>query len=343
MRKHVFNWNISKLLRLRDNITLAPAYQRGPAWTKEKQTLLIDSIYRDYDLPKLYLAAIGALTNNRFEVIDGQQRLKAIYAFIDGDVSISESSVRGGTSRNKLRYSELSATEKQKLNTYKVTVSIAECASSLYKRTLFARLQLGERLNPAELRNALQSSAPTELRSIAQTHIFFTAAGIADKRYKREDYLTHVFAYMELDRDNPTWKDIKAPKLKEFILRRNRGIDQTDLDNADEILEYMHNLLGHQPSIFKNKWSFFDGFIHAYRNLDRISQISNFQNIAAKFKILEDQRRNHHSTAETLLSPRCRIPNRESLYHYILAYKAGGAIESNIALRAQHLDNTITL
>lgn len=343
MRKYIKNWKVSKLLRYRSAIDLAPAYQRGPAWTVEKQSLLIDSIFQNYDLPKVYLATSGSGTNKRFEAIDGQQRLKAILSFVDGDIHVAENSVRAGTSKVKLKYRDLSNVEQQKFLSYALTVSITEGASGLYKRTLFARLQLGERLNPAELRNALQSSAPTELRAIAQTHPFFDSARIPDNRYKREDYLTHVFAFMELLREGTPWTDIKAPALKSFILKRRHGLDQGDLDSADRILDFLQKITQHEPSSLRNKWSFFDAFTHAHRNIKKISKAKNLKSIAAGYKTLEMQRRKYYNSAEVLLRPGCRVRNRDSLYHYILAYKSGGAVKESISARASHLEKTIVL
>lgn len=57
MNTSVEIWTIGDLLESRNSIELTPAYQRGPAWTKEKQALLLDSVFRGYDLPKLYLVS----------------------------------------------------------------------------------------------------------------------------------------------------------------------------------------------------------------------------------------------------------------------------------------------
>jgi uncharacterized protein with ParB-like and HNH nuclease domain len=45
---------------LRGEIDPAPDYQRGRVWSRRKQALLIDSILRGYDLPKLFVRDVGA-------------------------------------------------------------------------------------------------------------------------------------------------------------------------------------------------------------------------------------------------------------------------------------------
>jgi uncharacterized protein with ParB-like and HNH nuclease domain len=69
-----------KFCRRLKKINLQPEYQRGAVWSKSQKQLLIDSILRDLDIPKIYLREID---NSEFgeEAIDGQQRLTAISEF----------------------------------------------------------------------------------------------------------------------------------------------------------------------------------------------------------------------------------------------------------------------
>ena len=83
------NSTIMLLYSERSEINMNPEYQRmGGVWTTEKRRLLIDSILYDYELPKNYFHALcpEALseTGFRFAVIDGRQRLEAIWGFMDG-------------------------------------------------------------------------------------------------------------------------------------------------------------------------------------------------------------------------------------------------------------------
>ena len=58
------------LNRRREQINTNPDYQRPSVWTKNQKQLLIDSILRDYDVPKIYLHEID---KEKFDVVDGQQ------------------------------------------------------------------------------------------------------------------------------------------------------------------------------------------------------------------------------------------------------------------------------
>ena len=74
-----------------------PEYQRmGEVWNLEKRQLLIDTILNDFDMPKLYFhefaehkrLADGSIV--KYAVIDGRQRLEAIWRFIEGKFPLAE-------------------------------------------------------------------------------------------------------------------------------------------------------------------------------------------------------------------------------------------------------------
>jgi uncharacterized protein with ParB-like and HNH nuclease domain len=88
------NSTIMLLYSERDEINMSPEYQRmGAVWTTEKRRLRIDSILNDYDLPKIYFHALSpdevSQTGFHFAVIDGRQRLEAIWGFMDGDFTLA--------------------------------------------------------------------------------------------------------------------------------------------------------------------------------------------------------------------------------------------------------------
>mgnify|MGYP005938658431 CR=1 FL=1 len=48
-------WPLFTLSKKRKRIDTNPDYQRPAVWTKAQKQLLIDSILRDFDVPKIYL------------------------------------------------------------------------------------------------------------------------------------------------------------------------------------------------------------------------------------------------------------------------------------------------
>ena len=48
-------WTAQSSFRRRKGIDTNPDYQRPAVWTRAQKQLLIDSMLRDYDVPKFYL------------------------------------------------------------------------------------------------------------------------------------------------------------------------------------------------------------------------------------------------------------------------------------------------
>ena len=55
---------------LRDKLNFQPNYQRNPVWGLQRKQALIDSIFRGYDIPKIYFEVITPpTTDHEFNVI----------------------------------------------------------------------------------------------------------------------------------------------------------------------------------------------------------------------------------------------------------------------------------
>src|SRR5437762_2645791 len=64
-------------------IDLDADYQREKVWSKTEQEELLDSIVKDIDIPKLYLAKTQNNKQFDYECIDGKQRLLTLSSFLD--------------------------------------------------------------------------------------------------------------------------------------------------------------------------------------------------------------------------------------------------------------------
>lgn len=78
---------VKDLLELKKNSMLIvnPEYQRAAVWSDNQQKKLIDSVMRGYPLPLIYLhhkkRIIAGMQSEGLEIIDGQQRINALYKF----------------------------------------------------------------------------------------------------------------------------------------------------------------------------------------------------------------------------------------------------------------------
>src|SRR6185369_12339381 len=92
---------LDKIFKRRDRYEI-PQWQRGKVWNDDKKRELIDSILRGWRLPKFYFVKVS---EDQFEVVDGQQRLAAIFDFFSNELSLHEDAVSefGGTQYKTLK------------------------------------------------------------------------------------------------------------------------------------------------------------------------------------------------------------------------------------------------
>jgi len=86
MKFQIEVWTIQKLYDIHNSkrLNLNPPYQRNNIWTEKSQKTLISSIKLGMPLPAFFL---HDKTNNKFDVADGQQRSRAIFAYISGEIT----------------------------------------------------------------------------------------------------------------------------------------------------------------------------------------------------------------------------------------------------------------
>ncbi|PWR19739.1 DUF262 domain-containing protein [Zavarzinia compransoris] len=181
------NSTIMLLYSERSEINMSPEYQRmGGVWTKEKRRLLIDSILNDYDLPKIYFHMLSpdevSKSGFRFAVIDGRQRLEAIWAFMDGEFTLAtDFEYQRDTQLNLagLSYEDIAKQHPKirvKFDSFVlpvVTVSIEGNDIDLIE-DMFSRLNEAVPLNAAEKRNAIGGDVVRAIADLSQ-HVFFTS------------------------------------------------------------------------------------------------------------------------------------------------------------------------
>ena len=74
---------------LNDLLELSPDFQRRTVWSEKAKSYLIDTIVRGRPIPKILISQKLRRSRTVRTVVDGQQRLRAILEFINGDFAIS--------------------------------------------------------------------------------------------------------------------------------------------------------------------------------------------------------------------------------------------------------------
>jgi hypothetical protein len=331
-------WTNEKLAELQDRINLNPAWQRGPAWHRNRQVLLIDSILRGMDIPKIYLRALSRGDVFRHEAVDGQQRLRAIWEFRAGEFALTYPdglSAVDGRPVSGLTYNELHKSLRDRFDNFKVSVAEIIAATSDEITNLFSRLQMGVSLNPAELRNALGGPMRHVIDVLGTSHKFFTNSKIPAARYKWQDYVTHVCAMVAYGGH----QDIKAPDLKKMVL--DFGPDRAAevlsiserIGEALNVLAAVNELVGYRIT---QKWLFVD-LCWLIIKRHEAGAVVDPSKLAAAYKDFEDRRRAYIGRADDLIRGSKHTALDRHLYDYINAFRAQGGIQANLIARATAL------
>lgn len=331
------SWTIEELVAQKDKIELNPVWQRGPAWKPPRQVLLLDSILRGMDIPKVYLRKLshGMFTH---DAVDGQQRLRAIWTFHAGGIALVHSDVLpsiDGEEINGKKFGQLSVKLRNRFEAFVVSIGEITASKTEEIRNLFARLQMGVSLNPAELRNAMDGPLRYSIDSTARLHAFFQNCKISSDRFKHLDYAAHVYAMAAYQGQ----RDIKAPDLRAMVTEygADRGEEVLQLSEAvDDALTVLAEVNAELKLSIIQKWIFVDlcWLIMQYQQDGRVPTVSR---IVRRFQHFESLRRLHLSNPAKLL----RAGGHDGLtpalskhlYRYIVAFQSQGGTHGNLVIR----------
>ena len=163
---------VRELLDLKKNdlLKVNPEYQRAAVWSDSQQKKLIDSVMRGYPLPLFYLhhrkRTIGSYQTVNLEVIDGQQRINALYKFGESGLKLFDPVKDDKAARfpNFIKSAPcpwaqrdfLGLSEELRNRFLNTEIFIAKITTNIEDeaRDLFIRLQAGLPLNAQEKRDA---------------------------------------------------------------------------------------------------------------------------------------------------------------------------------------------
>lgn len=137
------------LFGLSGNLTIQPEYQRNYIYADgKKDVACIESMLKNYPLGLIYF---NKNSNDKFEILDGQQRITSIGRFVTGKFSIKDSN------GNRNYFSGLSKDQQKRILNYKLLVYECEGSESEIKEWFKTINIAGVPLNEQEIRNAVYS------------------------------------------------------------------------------------------------------------------------------------------------------------------------------------------
>ena len=130
----------------------SPWYQRRSVWTIPQKSYLINTLFEKKPIPSLYIRHSLDLEAERSirEVVDGQQRIRAILEYIDNAFP-----AKHPNHKSKVKYSELSKEEAKDFRLTSLSIGYLLGATDADVIEIFGRLNsVSKTLNNQEKRNA---------------------------------------------------------------------------------------------------------------------------------------------------------------------------------------------
>lgn len=206
------DWTVQTIVQQIDegNVDLNPDFQRRNVWDNQKRSRLIESLMIGYPVPEIVLAEVIG-EKKKYVVIDGKQRLLAIYGFSkvdpeiwDGLPKLKNQTILGHN--NGLTFDDFTVEEKRRFLNADVRCTLLsgyKNYATLYD--IFYRLNTGSSpLTMQELRNSIYKGEFSRLiikhtdEEIPLRNILNIK--VADKRFKDAELLLK-YLYLEFSQD----------------------------------------------------------------------------------------------------------------------------------------------
>lgn len=233
-------------------IRLNPEYQRKHRWTEEYSSRLIESLILNIPVPLIYISQdidVDEEVNEdiaRYSVIDGQQRLTAIYNFLTNKSTLVGLEVLEDL--NGLKYNQLPPFLIRRLEERTIRcLRIDSTIDNQVKYDIFERLNSGSvKLEPQELRNATCRGAFKDLiKELVKNQSFINATSLSDKRIEKMEDEELVLRYFALSYENgyrsykSSFKTFLTTKMTEFNTFDSMELEKMRVNfiNSFKILE----------------------------------------------------------------------------------------------------------
>ena len=268
-------WTVGNLIEWKRNnlLQVNHEYQRGLRWTDIQKCMFIDSIFRGYSIPAFYFhkheISAGPLGGKHYDIVDGQQRINAIYDYSQDDFALlapcDDSKFRfpnfvkddpcpwGGK-----RFGEISEELQDKLKNHKIVAYEITTENNNEIRDLFIRLQGGTPLSPQDKRDSWPGNF-TEFvlkvggkSGVARWYGFplFKEISKVSNDSRRRQLVAQIFMLFWTVRKENRFCDIKSANIDDFY---HSQVDFNETSDEGQrfkkICEKMHETLKGKPRI----------------------------------------------------------------------------------------------
>ena len=260
LNRRVNNQDVTYFLDLQRNgqLDLDPPFQRRSVWTHRDRTYFLDTIFRGYPSPSIYLSKdVKPNGQSAFSVVDGKQRLETIIMFSEDKIVLRN---YGDTSLDGKKWSEIRTNSELARSFLDYVLPVEQLTIGDDLNEVFDRLNRNNKnLNRQELRHA--------------------------------KYDGWFLTFVEKEAEDPTWRDLgvvttararrmrDVQMLSELVIviaaKDIRGFGQDDIDSYTARYQDAMNA---EPDVERTEEDILEDFHRAKRYLVDLNSFADITN-----------------------------------------------------------------
>lgn len=260
-------------------LELSPKYQRNSVWNEKAKSYLMDTIIRGLPIPPIFMRQRIDVTSKKTyrEIIDGQQRLRAITEYIQNKFPIlkTHNDLYGG-----LYYEDLDEEVQEQILEYDIFVEVINEKEDPIIYDMFARLNTNNCvLNRQELRNSRywgEFKVAAYNTAAEYRELFYDNKIFNDKQFSRMEDVEFISTLLNvfingIDSDTPASIDKLYSKydrdFSEFKIIKEK------VDVVMQEISFIYNYLNGNVKCFTSKLYFYTLFValaHQVYGIDEV-------------------------------------------------------------------------
>ena len=268
-----------------NTLTIDDSFQRRYVWVPKNKISLIETILLGYPIPELYLwqnETDPESGDTKYSIVDGQQRLGAVEAFITNQFRLNNSGLEF-TENDYARKFFKDLTDEQKSAIWKYKFSIRFIKEEVTREEIvkiFLRLNsTNTSLNPQELRNAEFNGEFIKLAEQISEFSFWDDYGIFNsgdlRRMLDIQFISTLLIFLRMGIEEETTQS----SLNKAYDLYNEKYDEADedLETCRKALEIIDEFAKHSEftkEILKKKTHLYALFVLSYYLLNSNTQIT---------------------------------------------------------------------
>lgn len=207
-----------------------PSCQRDYVWKKGMQQKLIDSILRGLPIPPITIMPVSenSILGTQYWVVDGQQRLKTILKYLNGEFKTAKGfslepgirPIEGGRF-----YNELSPAAKNNFDYYLLQICLVSNIDSTQTGLVYRRLNYQVKLKFAEVLYSYDSKTK-DLADSLYNHSFWDVIYEGKKDRKQVFMMSVHIIFMEV---MDIYANMTSPRLAEIVFGKKDDLIEENL------------------------------------------------------------------------------------------------------------------